>query len=116
MNLPLSQEEARLAFEVEKIDRLGYTVVERFEDGKFFIVRKINADPVIDTVKARSEMIRANGRKGGKAGQRYIGSLDPITAADLAAKSGLKIGTKEFADHAVEKIQQEYTKYKADLK
>lgn len=107
-------EESRLAFEVEKLDRLGYTVSEHMEDGKFYIVRKINADPVIATVKQRSQMIRDSGGKGGKAGQKYLGSLDPITAADLAAKSGLKIGTREFADYAVDQIKREYTKYKAD--
>lgn len=57
-------------------------------------------DEVFNLVRQNRE-IYADGMR---EGTRYLGSIDPITAAQWAKESGLKIGTKEFAKYAKRKL------------
>lgn len=106
LGLPLSNKEAELAHYIEKIDRLGYSVKEVFEDGKLHIVRKMTVDPMFDHVKLLSQTAKP---KSGK----YVGSIDPMTAAEFVKQTGAGVGTAEFNEYAFKRIESDLTKYGA---
>jgi len=70
-------------------------------DGTLVVEKKIDAEPVMDMVKASSE-IQTPRRDSG--GMLHLGSVDPLTAANWAKECGAAIGTKEFAAYAKKKL------------
>lgn len=79
-------------------------------DGSIHIVRSVETSPVIAAVKAYGEIL--DKRKEGAAGARLFGSIDPITAAVWARETGLRIGTKEFAEYAKKRLNSDFSAYK----
>ncbi len=113
LNLPLTEAEASLAYEADRITRLNLRV-ETSVDGNSLIVKKTgNAQPVIDSVKYRVDQMEALGGKEGKAGQHYLGSIDPITANKFRQECGAGIGTQEFQEYALKRLDDDYTKFRA---
>lgn len=100
--------------QVERLTKLNQRVDFSADGNTLHIKRSMNVEPVFEHVKYRSDVIKDSGSPN-KNG-RYIGSLDPITAQKLKQQSGLKIGTKEFAEYAADKIENDsdMRKFKAD--
>ena len=81
------------------------------QDGKLVFERSVDAEPVMEGVKALHE---ASSGRAGPAGARYLGSIDPITAANWRRECGYAIGTKGFADYAKKKIMDgEFARFRA---
>lgn len=71
------------------------------------IIRRTNdAEPIMNAMKDYGDVIDRHHRSGA-VGAKMIGSLDPITASVWAKESGLKIGTKEFAQFASKRIKED---------
>ena len=76
--------------------------------------RTMVVDPIIDGVKLLSEVINPNVEK--VAGAKYLGSIDPLTASNLAKECGYGIGTKGFAVYVKKQLLNgRFSKYKANL-
>lgn len=75
-------------------------------DGRVHITRTVDAEPIINAMKDYAEIIgyKRNDKFGGA---KMIGAIDPITAANWAKETGLKIGTKEYAQFAKARIQND---------
>lgn len=113
LSIPLTPREHNLVAEMQRVQTLkprsNYQVTA---DGKLHIVHTNDAEPVMEGVKALSDLTRD---QGGSANHRYIGSIDPITAAQFKKDSGLKIGTKEYSEYVHKRLQTTHTKFLADL-
>lgn len=83
------------------------------EDGNaFHFERSMDVDPIFDGVRAMQDIADNGGFNGKLAGARYIGSVDPITAANWSKECGYAIGTKGFAAFAKKKLLSgEFSKY-----
>lgn len=110
--LPLTPTEHRLACELERVERLNLTMEFRAEDGKMHVRRRGNAEPVFDHVRYLAE--RQALRPASKQTKKFLGSLDPITAAQFRKEVGSGVGTKEFQDYAIKKLNTTHTKFKAE--
>ena len=110
LGVPLTEPERILLFDLR--NRAALETQEKYvHDGKqMHIVRTNNAQPVIDTVRSMSA-IQAEGQTSKT--RRYLGSIDPITAALFRKESGYAIGTKEFAAYAMRRLNDDYGKFKA---
>lgn len=75
-------------------------------DGRVHITRSVDASPVIDAMKDYADII-GHKRNDKMAGAKMIGAIDPITAANWSKETGLKVGTKEFAQFAKKRIQND---------
>lgn len=66
----------------------------------------------MDAMKAYGDFIDRHTQR--KRAQQIVGSLDPITAYNWMRESGLKIGTKEFAQFAMKRIKNDidYRKFR----
>jgi len=83
----------------------------KWEDGKVHFKKSLEADEMVRAISGYGELV--NPRRN-KAGRLYLGSIDPITAANWARESGTKIGTKEFVAYAKKKLLSgEFAKYQA---
>ena len=112
LRIPLSSSEVELVRHVTQLSKYNKRV-KYVVDGDKMIVEKIaDAEPIINYVKYRSDLLRCAPYKGP---QRYLGSIDPVTAAQYSKECGHPIGTAGFNDYAVKKIQGEHTKFKADF-
>lgn len=82
-------------------------------DGRVIVRRSNDAEPVIQAMKAYGDLL-GNKRNDRCAGAKMIGGLDPITAANWAKETGLKVGTKEFAQFATKRIRDDidYRKFR----
>lgn len=110
--MPLTAEETRLALEVERLCKLN-TRIKYSADGRNLVIERCNdAEPVIDHVKFLSDL-QADKSNRSSGDKRYVGSLDPISAARLSRESGTRIGTKEFSEYATKRIKSDMTKFKA---
>lgn len=68
------------------------------------IARSARADPVFEEVKRTGDLQADTPRSmRGRLGT-YLGSIDPITAAQWSKECGSAIGTKEFALYAKRKL------------
>lgn len=110
--LPLTSEEHRLVCEVERLDKLKMRLHFKSEDGKFHITRTADVDPVFEHVRGLSQAHKD--APALKRKTKYLGSLDPITAAEFRKNVGAGVGTKEFQEYALKKINDTHTKFKAD--
>jgi hypothetical protein len=81
-----------------------------FDGDKMHVVETNEVDGVFDYVKTMRD-IHADG--GTSSSGRYFGSLDPITAANFMKDSGLRIGTKEFAAYAKQRMKRDYQRFVA---
>lgn len=88
---------------------------ERFvvESDKIHLITTVNADPIIQGVKALSELHSKTAKT--PIGSRYVGSIDPITAETWSRVCGAAIGTREFAKYAKTRLNSDYAKYKAHI-
>jgi len=77
-------------------------------DGRIHIERTVDAEPIINAMKDYADIIGFK-RNDKLAGAKMIGAIDPITAANWAKETGLKIGTKEYAQFAKKRIQNDNT-------
>jgi len=104
--VPLSVSEEDLLYELYRRRserRREKTTIDR--DGNVSITKTIDAEPILDAVKAYGDFIDKYTQAN--RAQRYVGSLDPITAANWMKESGFKIGTKEFAKFAMKRIKHD---------
>lgn len=83
-------------------------------DGKkLTFERSMDAEPLFGAIKANGELVNPTRDKSGRL---YLGSIDPITAANWAKECGHAIGTKPFAAYAKKKLMSgEYAKFKAPV-
>lgn len=110
--MPLTPQETKLALEVERLCKLK-TRVEYAADGRSLVIKRTNdAQPVIDHVKFLSDL-QADRAKRTDGDKKYVGSLDPISAARLSKECGAGIGTKEFSEYATKRISSDMTKFRA---
>ncbi len=73
--------------------------------------RSVEADTIFDGVKMVGEVENATRDRHGRL---YLGSIDPITAANWAKECGHAIGTRGFADFAKKKLMSgEFSKFRA---
>lgn len=114
LSMPLTPAEAKLADFVERNQVLRYEEKHGFDnDGNFVISKTMNAEPVMEGVKYHVDRRAALGGKDGKAGQRLIGSIDPVTAANFIKDCGYGIGTAGFNEYAIRKLETTHTKFSA---
>lgn len=81
-----------------------------FDGANMHVVKTNTVDDVINFVKTMSDIQHD---QVDKSTYRYIGSIDPVTAANFRKESGYKIGTKEFARYAKRRLNDDYTKFRA---
>jgi len=106
-----SERETLLWLESDRLRKKRETMVAD-ERGNVRVVHRSDSQPVVDAVKAYSEM----GTRRTKAGTRYLGSVDPILATVWARECGAAVGTKEFAAYAKKKLLSgNYTKLRAEI-
>lgn len=110
--IPLTPEEHRLASEVERVQRLKLKLEFRHEDGKMHVRRTGDADPVFAHVRHLSQLHAET--PSHKKTKKFLGSIDPITAAQFRKEVGAGVGTQEFQDYALKKLNTTHTKFKAD--
>ena len=81
-------------------------------DGTVRIKKTVDAEPIMDAVKAYGDFVTKHTQS--KLAQRYVGSLDPITAFKWMQESGAKVGSKEFAKFAMNRIKNdnEYRRFR----
>lgn len=74
--------------------------------GRVIIKRSVDAEPIMNAMKDYADIIgpRRNDRV---AGAKLVGGVDPITATNWAKETGLKIGTKEYAQFAAKRIKED---------
>lgn len=72
-------------------------------DGTVVVRRQVDAEPVLQAMKDYADII--DRRKTGAAGAKMYGSLDPITCAIFQKESGLRLGTKAFAQFVKKKLK-----------
>ena len=75
-------------------------------NGSIHITKTIDAEPIINAMKDYADII-GHKRNDNMAGAKMIGAVDPLTAANWAKETGLKVGTKEFAQFAKRRIQND---------
>lgn len=84
--------------------------------GELTVTRTALADPVFDAVRSMGDVQNdmPNFLKR-KRMRTYLGSIDPITAAQWAKECKAAIGTKEFAAYAKKKLMSgEWSHFRAD--
>lgn len=113
LKLPLTAEEVQVGLEAERLCKLKTKIKYVVEGDSLTIVRTNDAEPVFNHVKFLSDL-QKDAPSQRSRNQKYVGSLDPITAASISSKEGLRIGSKEFAEYATKKIRTDMTKFKAD--
>jgi len=75
-------------------------------DGRVIVRRSNDVEPIMKAMKAYGDILGTK-RNDRVAGAKMIGGIDPITAANWAQETGLKIGTKPFAQFAKQRIQND---------
>lgn len=73
-------------------------------EGRVHVTRSVDAEPIMNAMKDYADIIGVK-RNDRVAGAKMIGAIDPITAANWAKETGLKIGTKEYARFAKRRLQ-----------
>lgn len=74
------------------------------------IVKTNQVDDVFEAVKLMSDIQRDGGTDKRR---KYLGSIDPVTAAQFRKESGYAIGTKAFAKYAKKRLNSDYAKFRA---
>lgn len=111
--LPLTGKEEELLAELyrRKYERRRESI-HVDSTGTVHVSKTVDAEPIMDAVKAYGDFIDKYSTR--KQAQRIVGSLDPITAFKWMQETGLKIGTKEFAQFAMKRIKHdsEYRRFR----
>ena len=83
-------------------------------DGRVVVKKELDAEPIINVMKDYAELVGLR-RNDKMAGAKLIGAIDPLTAGNWAKETGLKIGTKEYAQFAKKRLQNDidYRKFRA---
>jgi hypothetical protein len=77
---------------------------------QFHIVRTLDAEPIVEAVKALGEIERP---RRDAQGRLHVASVDPLTAANWARECGHAIGTKPFIEYAKKKLMSgEFAKFR----
>lgn len=76
------------------------------QDGSMTIEHSVDIGPVQEMLKNYTE-VYGRGRNDKMAGAQMVGALDEVTAVVWSHETGLKIGTKEFAEFAKKRIQND---------
>lgn len=80
-------------------------------DGAVVVRRQVDAEPIFDALKDYADIIPKG--KTGAAGARMFGALDPVTCAIFQKESGLRLGTKEFAQYVKKRIAgRDYSRFR----
>lgn len=114
-NLRLTLAEEELLAECRRRYYSKYTESTLVDSNGRVIVRKqLDAEPIMNTMKAYGDILGVKRRNDKMAGASLIGGIDPLTAGNWAKETGLKVGTKEFAQFAKKRIQNdsEYRKFR----
>lgn len=64
-----------------------------------------NISPIFEGVKERSDWLPKDHK--GKAGAKYVGSIDNLTALNWATEWGVPIYSKEFNELAVKRLKHD---------
>lgn len=106
--LPLSVAESELLAECRRRyhskEKVSYKVDA---NGCVHVTKTVDAEPIMNAMKAYGDIIGVNKRNDNLAGASLIGGIDPVTAANWAKETGLKIGTKEYAQFAKNRIKND---------
>ena len=111
--MPLTVREESLLAELNRRRHLKPREKMTVDHNGNVVIRKTNdAEPIMDAVKSYGDFIDRYSTR--KLAQRMIGSIDPITAQLWAQESGLKIGTKAFAQFAMKRLKNDidYRRFK----
>lgn len=111
--LPLTVEENELLAECR---RRYYSkpkeTITLDNDGRVIVRQSMDIEPIMDAMKAYGDIIGTK-RNDKMFGAKMIGGIDPLTAGNWASETGLKVGTREFAQFAKKRIQDsEYRKFR----
>jgi hypothetical protein len=74
-------------------------------NGVIHVNKTIDAEPIMEAMKAYGDFIDRHTQHN--RAQRIVGSLDPLTAYNWMKETGLKVGTKEFAQFAIKRIKHD---------
>tara|TARA_R110000823_G_scaffold5692_4_gene22448 strand:- start:2592 stop:3122 length:531 start_codon:yes stop_codon:yes gene_type:complete len=82
-------------------------------NGSVHVEKTMDASPIMQAMKDYGDILGTK-RNENMAGARMVGGLDPYTAANWAKETGLKIGTKEYAQFAMKRIKEDslYRKFR----
>lgn len=110
---PLSPTEENLIAELDRRmneKRREEIIVD--SDGTIHRKKTIDAEPIMDAVKAYSDLIST--RVNTQRSEKYVGSIDPLTAVNWMKESGYRIGTRDFAKFAMNRIKHDidYRRFK----
>lgn len=75
-------------------------------EGRVIVTRSQDVEPIIKAMKDYADIIGPR-RNDKVAGAKLVGGIDPITATNWSKETGLKIGTKEFAQFAKKRISDD---------
>jgi hypothetical protein len=75
-------------------------------NGSIHITKTVDAEPIINAMKDYADII-GYGRNDNMAGAKMIGAIDEVTATNWAKETGLKVGSREFAQFAKRRIQND---------
>lgn len=72
----------------------------------------MDVEPIIEGVKHLNNLVNP---ERDRTGRLYLGSIDPLTAANWARECGHAIGTKPWSAYAKKKLLSgDYAKFQAD--
>jgi hypothetical protein len=72
----------------------------------------MDVEPIVEGVKHLNNLVNP---ERDKTGRLYLGSIDPLTAANWSRECGHSIGTKDWAEYAKKKLMSsDYAKFQAD--
>lgn len=111
--LPLTVAEEELLAACHHRMHLAQTETTTFDaDGTMHIKHTLNAEPVMEAMKAYGDIV--SGSRSRVAGAKMVGALDPITAAQWAKETGIKLHTKEFVQYVVNRLKtdRDYSKFR----
>jgi hypothetical protein len=108
LGLPLSVAENELLAECRRRYYSKEKTTYRVDaHGCVHVTKTVDAEPIMNAMKDYGEIIGVNKRNDKVAGASLIGGIDPVTAANWAKETGLKIGTKEYAQFAKNRIKND---------
>lgn len=111
-NLPLTVDEEELLAEMHRQVHLKpRETMSVNSDGAVQIKKTVDAEPIMTAMLEYKDVINQTYNKSiGKV----VGSIDPMTAENWAKETGLKIGSKEFAQFGAKRIKNDidYRKFR----
>lgn len=107
-------EDLDLLAALEPKKRLGFSEKTVQEGDQTHVVKKQRVDDVFWSVKATAQ-IHQDDNYGSKkvVGSKYVGSIDMLTAANMAKECGAAIGSAEFNAYVVRCLKNTHQKFAA---